>query len=238
MRAVPATTCRGRHAVAIENDDLRVTVLAEGGHIAEVLDKRTGINPLWSPPWNPIEPSRFDAAAHAELFGRGSDARLLAGIAGHNLCLDIFGGPSDDEAAAGLTAHGEGSVVAYEIAEFGRSLCMRADFPLARINVERRLELDGRAIQVEERVESPAASIGRSAGRSTSRSGRPFLKKASPNSAPRRRGLAHLKGSSAPPTISRRRRASSGPWRRGSTVVSPTCASSPTQRCRAPTPRI
>jgi len=47
MRAVPATTCRSRHAVAIENDDLRLTVLAEGGHIAEVLDKRTGINPLW-----------------------------------------------------------------------------------------------------------------------------------------------------------------------------------------------
>lgn len=154
MRAVPVTTCRGRRAVAIENDDLRVTILVEGGHIAEVLDKRTGINPLWSPPWDPIEPSAFDAAAHAELFGRGNDARLLAGIAGHNLCLDIFGGPSDDEAAAGLTAHGEGPVAAYQITESGRSLCMRADFPLAQIDFERRLELDGRAIQVEERVES------------------------------------------------------------------------------------
>ena len=154
MRAVPETSCRGRRAVAIENDQLRVTVLPAGGHIAEVLDKRTGINPLWSPPWDPIEPSAFDAAAHAERFGRGSDARLLAGIAGHNLCLDIFGGPSDDEAAAGMTAHGEGSVAAYEITESDRSLCMRADFPLARIAFERRLELVGRAVQVEERVES------------------------------------------------------------------------------------
>ena len=154
MRAVPATTCRGRRAVSIDNDKLRVTVLPEGGHIAEVLDKRTGINPLWSPPWDPIEPSAFDAAAHAELFGRGGDARLLAGIAGHNLCLDIFGGPSDDEAAAGMTAHGEGSVAMYDITESDRSLCMRADFPLARIRFERRLELVGRAVQVEERVES------------------------------------------------------------------------------------
>ena len=154
MRAVPATTRRGRRAVTIENDELRVTVLPAGGHIAEVLDKRTGINPLWSPPWNPIEPSAFDPAAHAELFGRGSDARLLAGIAGHNLCLDIFGGPSDDEAAAGLTAHGEGSVAPYEITESGRSLCMRADFPLAGIDFTRRLDLDGRSVHVEERIES------------------------------------------------------------------------------------
>ena len=154
MRAVPATTCRGRRAVTIENDALRVTVLPAGGHIAEVLDKHTGINPLWSPPWDPIEPSAFDAAAHGELFGRGSDARLLAGIAGHNLCLDIFGGPSDDEAAAGMTAHGEGSIAAYEITGSGQSLRMRAEFPLARIHFERRLDLVGRAVQVEERVES------------------------------------------------------------------------------------
>ena len=154
MRAVPATTCRGRRAVAIENDELRVAVLPDGGHIAEVLDKRTGINPLWSPPWVSVEPSAFDAAAHAELFGRGSDARLLAGIAGHNLCLDIFGGPSDDEAAAGITAHGEGSVAMYEISESGRAVYMRAHFPLARIDFERRLELVGAAVQIDERVES------------------------------------------------------------------------------------
>ena len=154
MRAVTVTNWRGRRAVAVENGDLRVTVLVEGGHIAEVLDKRTGINPLWSPPWNSIEPSAFDAAAHGDLYGRGSDARLLAGIAGHNLCLDIFGGPSDDEAAAGLTAHGEGSVVAYDVTGSGGSLCMRADFPLARIGFERRLDLDGSSVQVEEQVES------------------------------------------------------------------------------------
>ncbi len=28
----------------------RVTVLEEGGHIAEIFDKRSGVNPLWTPP--------------------------------------------------------------------------------------------------------------------------------------------------------------------------------------------
>ena len=105
---------RGRRAASIENDELRVTVLEEGGHIAEILDKRTGINPLWTPPWTSIEPSTHAPAAHPA-FGTGADARLLAGIMGHNLCLDIFGGPSDEEAAAGLTAHGEASVVRYDV---------------------------------------------------------------------------------------------------------------------------
>ena len=50
---------RGRRAAAVENADLRVTVLEEGGHIAEMLDKRTGISPLWFPPWPSIEPSAY-----------------------------------------------------------------------------------------------------------------------------------------------------------------------------------
>ena len=43
-----AHSFRGRQAGSIENNDLRVTVLKEGGHIAEILDKRSGVNPLWS----------------------------------------------------------------------------------------------------------------------------------------------------------------------------------------------
>src|SRR6185295_14300075 len=105
---------RGRRAAIVENDDLRVTVLAEGGHIAEIFDKRSRINPLWTPPWSSIEPSTY-ARPECSRYGTGSDAKLLAGIMGHNLCVDIFGGPSDDEAAAGLTAHGEAPVVRYDL---------------------------------------------------------------------------------------------------------------------------
>ena len=83
----------------IENDALRVTVLEDGGHIAEVLHKNSGVSPLWIPHWPSIEPSQFDPARHPA-FGDGADGRLLAGIMGHNLCLDIFGGPSQAEWSA------------------------------------------------------------------------------------------------------------------------------------------
>ena len=123
---MPTSTYRGRRAVFIENEHLRVTILVEGGHIAEVLDKRSGINPLWTPQWDSIEPSTFDMSRHAS-YGGPVDGALLAGIMGHNLCLDIFGGPSPEEAAAGLTAHGEASVAPYAIDMNGSVLIARAD---------------------------------------------------------------------------------------------------------------
>src|SRR6266508_1311290 len=147
------TTHRNRRAATIENGDLRVTVLEEGGHIAEIFDKRTGVNPLWTPPWPSTEPSAFDARTRTAC-GDGVDARLLAGIMGHNLCLDIFGGPSADEAAAGIDPHGEASVARYEIETSGSALTMRARLPLAQMLVERRLELRDRAVRIRETVEN------------------------------------------------------------------------------------
>ena len=63
---------------------------------------------------------------------------------GHNLCLDIFGGPSEQEAAVGLPVHGEAPLVTYDISERGDELVM-AQPPLAELQVERRIELRGRA---------------------------------------------------------------------------------------------
>src|SRR5437762_11950157 len=112
------TVFHGRRAHSIENAELRVTVLVGGGHIAEILDKRTGVNPLWIPPWPSIEPSSYDPARHPE-YGGDAESRLLAGIMGHNLCLDVFGAPSKAEAAAGMGVPGEGAVAGYEITESG-----------------------------------------------------------------------------------------------------------------------
>jgi len=42
-------TFRGRRAAVIENRHLRLTVLEGGGHIAEIADKETDVNPLWIP---------------------------------------------------------------------------------------------------------------------------------------------------------------------------------------------
>jgi hypothetical protein len=144
---------RNRRAVTIQNSRLRVTVLQEGGHIAEIHHKAAGVNPLWTPPWNSLEPSLFERLKPAE-YGDGDDAKLLAGIMGHNVCLDIFGGPSPEEAAAGLTPHGEGSVAPYELAAGADTLTARAHFPIARLNFERRLELEDGAVRVRETVEN------------------------------------------------------------------------------------
>jgi hypothetical protein len=141
----------GRRAASVENEHLRVTVLAEGGHIAEVLHKKSGVNPLWTPPWPSIEPSTYRRAGDT-VYGAAVDASLLCGIMGHNLCLDIFGGPSAEEEAAGLPVHGEASFVRYDVRCDAHALSMSADLRLAQLRVERRITLHGDAVRVEEHV--------------------------------------------------------------------------------------
>ncbi len=142
---------RNRRASQIENDQVRVTVFVEGGHIAEILCKRTDINPLWTPPWTSIEPSTWDRVKHKD-YGDDAESRLLAGIGGQNLCLDIFGGPSAEEEAAGLGVHGEGSIVAYDLQSDGGRMTQRARFPLAHLDFERVLTLDGARVIITETV--------------------------------------------------------------------------------------
>jgi hypothetical protein len=154
---MPSQTFRGRRSASIENAALRLTVLVGGGHIAEVLDKRTGISPLWIPPWPSIEPAAFDPQSDAS-YGDNSEARLLAGIMGHNLCLDIFGAPSAEEEAAGLHPHGEASIVAYDIEPSATHLTMRAQLPEAALQVERRIDLQDRAVRIVESVENLTAT--------------------------------------------------------------------------------
>jgi hypothetical protein len=147
---------RDRRAARIENGALRVTVLRDGGHIAEIFDKVASVNPLWTPHWASIEPSAYDRHTHAQ-FGSGSDARLLAGIMGHSLCLDIFGGPSEEEAAAGVSAHGDGSVALFDVDTSEGALVTRAHLPTAQLRLERRIELRDRTVGIRETVENLAA---------------------------------------------------------------------------------
>ncbi len=144
---------RNRRSYSIENGTLRVTVLEEGGHIAEILDKASGINPLWIPDWPSIEPSQYRRETHA-IYGKSADATLLAGIMGHNLCLDIFGGPSSEEEAAGMPVHGETSVARFEIEGGQTALAMRTVLPMAQIGIDRRIEVVDRSVHVRETVEN------------------------------------------------------------------------------------
>jgi hypothetical protein len=173
---MPATIFHGRCAHTIENDDLRVTVLEGGGHIAEVFHKKAGVSPLWIPPWPSIEPAAFHAGSYAE-YGSGPEARLLASIMGHNLCLDIFGTPSPEEAAAGLTVHGESSLAAYRVAEEQGGLRMRASLPLAGLAIERTLQLRGESMKISETVENRCAFDHAIAWTQHVTLGPPFLEK-------------------------------------------------------------
>jgi hypothetical protein len=143
---------RGRRAYQLENDLLRVTVTREGGHVAEIFHKATGINPLWTPPWPTIEPSAYQAGRHRE-YGEGAEAKLLAGLLGHNVCLDLFGGPSAEEAAAGMTVHGEASVNEYSL----EGPALRTHLKQAGLAFERSIRLDGDTVHFQETVENVTA---------------------------------------------------------------------------------
>ena len=141
-----------RQVVRIENDELIVTVTVEGGHIAEIIEKKSGMNPLWTPPWPSIEPSTYNLATHPE-YGNDSESKLLSGILGHNLCLDIFGPPSEAEYAAGVTVHGESSVLPYRIDARETVMIARAHLPLAQLDFEREIELAANGtVQIRETV--------------------------------------------------------------------------------------
>ena len=149
------TLYRGRRARVVENEFLQILVTVEGGHIAAVTDKTTKLNPLWSPPWPSLEPSLYDEVKHPQ-YGKNSESKLLAGILGHNLCLDIFGGPSEAEAAAGMTVHGEASVATYDLTVKGETLVQKATFPQAQLRFTRTLRLPAatRVARISETLEN------------------------------------------------------------------------------------
>ncbi len=148
---------RNRRAVQAENEVLRVTATVEGGHVAEILHKPTGISPLWIPHWRSIEPSHYDPATHPE-YGAVGEARLLAGIMGHNLCLDTFGMPSEAEVAAGMPVHGEAPVASYAASSDGRAIILPSVFEKAQIGFRRRIDIEGSVVRFTESLENLSPS--------------------------------------------------------------------------------
>ena len=151
------TTYRNRRAVQLENEVVRVTVTVEGGHIAELLHKGTGVNPLWTPPWPSIEPSTYDPARHPE-YGADGEGQLLSGILGHNICLDLFGAPDPEERASGIPVHGEAPVAPFEISTTATGITAAATLPKAQLRFERRLRLAADVLIFSESIENLAAT--------------------------------------------------------------------------------
>lgn len=152
-------TYRNRRAVKIENGLIRVAATVEGGHIAEILHKPTNVNPLWTPPWPSIEPSLYDPVKNLE-YGSNDEAHLLSGILGHNICLDTFGAPSPEEAAAGMPVHGEAPIATYQASASGDCITLEATLDKARLRFKRRISLapDSSVVRILEEVENLSPS--------------------------------------------------------------------------------
>jgi len=136
----------GRKGWKIANDKLEVIVLEGGGHIvsAKLLEKGSPeINPYWIPHWKSMEPSDFKPEKHGHIYGDNHEGILLAGIMGHNICLDFFGVPSKAEfAKGGITVHGEGPIVDWKVTkkwanENEVGLAYGAELPKAQLHIER-----------------------------------------------------------------------------------------------------
>jgi len=133
-----------RLTVQLQNEEIYLTLLPGGGHIAELVLKSNAVNPLWLPPWKTIDPVDYNLTEHTE-YGHGPEAQLLSGIVGHNLCFDYFGPPSDEEASSGLTVHGEASIVNWKTEQQPGKLIATAELPQAEMRIERVLKLAPKA---------------------------------------------------------------------------------------------
>jgi hypothetical protein len=146
--AVAQTRWRGREAFALSNHLIRVTTLIGGGHIAEfsLVQDSPAVSPLWSPPWETMEPYAYREQRHRASYGSTTEGKLLSGIAGHNICLDYFGSPSAEEAQQGLSQHGEAPNVKWvvgrpRLTDTGAVLRLRARLRAARLEFEREIAI-------------------------------------------------------------------------------------------------
>jgi hypothetical protein len=136
----------GRSGLRLRADWGCVSVLEGGGHICELsVNARSGVNPLWRPPWATIDPFHYTHAKHARTYGAAPDGRLLASIAGHSLSFDHFGLPSPEETAAALTTRGEAPALKWHRQKQAKSpkpyLQHGLTLPEARIRFSRKLTL-------------------------------------------------------------------------------------------------
>lgn len=167
MTSVSEELFHGRHAWVLSNGWMRVSVLAGGGHIAEVRlisdDPKKNVNPMRVPHYQTIEPYEYDPARDDEIYGDTPHKWLSSGYMGHLLCFPIYGAPSEDEARAGLGNHGEAPIVEWkkinvETNSDGVTLWYGADLPKTQYRVERAVHLPRgmRVVHVDEWIENLA----------------------------------------------------------------------------------
>jgi hypothetical protein len=137
MFTAEAVHWTGRDATRVANNLIELTVLADGGHLAELRFRdKLGLptqNVLWDAPW----------MAGGSGIDEAERLAKTAGFTGHALCLDYFGPPSAEEAARGCPIHGEAGARRWEAhsARCGTEsgLAWTVALPLAQLRFERTL---------------------------------------------------------------------------------------------------
>jgi hypothetical protein len=102
---------------------------------------------MWVPPWDTIEPYEYKEKLHVRTYGTLTEGKLLSGLAGHSLCLDYFGLPSPEEAASGLSLHGEApsskwKLTAAQVSAMRASLKMSVELSAAGLDFEREISIN------------------------------------------------------------------------------------------------
>jgi hypothetical protein len=148
---MPVSAYLGRPAWKLESKELRVSILQCGGHIGEItLKSGNEVNPLWVPPIPTIDSDQYDPAIHGTIYGTNAEARLLSGLVGHNLCFPYWGDPSEAEAAAGMTFHGETNIRRWSLLEeTPERLSLEVHLLESTLTFRRNMSLKGSVIHVE-----------------------------------------------------------------------------------------
>jgi hypothetical protein len=142
------TVFEGLPALRLSNDRIALTVLPEGGAMAEIIlaDDQQKTDPLW----NPVAIARQVGLKPPTNYYRG-----------HFVCVDGFGPASTEERDAGLPMHGEAHTLPWTLESFakqGRTTSARFSvrLPLAQENLTRTYHVvDGENIVwVESELES------------------------------------------------------------------------------------
>ncbi len=148
MRSVPVgsisqVSWNGRVGWQLSNAAIEATVLECGGHVASIRSLQGGgsSNLLWEAPWKTVGPREYDAGVQDRSYGPAVSGKFLACFTGHALCFDYFGLPSDEEAAHGLTLHGEAAVARWTAEPISPGLRLHAHLTYAGLSVERELLL-------------------------------------------------------------------------------------------------
>lgn len=125
-----SVTFDGRPAIILRNDKIELTVLTRGATLANLIlrDDAEKLSPYWN----------TDRALNPH----GPPPSPLAGAIGHFLCLDGFGTPSAEEAAAGIPFHGEASKQQFEtVTGNSTAIKLKTRLPLAQEDITRTITL-------------------------------------------------------------------------------------------------